>query len=126
MDGFLDDRGMPRLAIRFVGATASLAAVIDTGFEGDLLAYMDQLDAIGLRPPYRDVASFRLADGNEAMFFVATLRILWHDAQRDVDLDVVPATAPPGVTALIGCGLLHDSRLAIDFPRRTVAVSRDP
>jgi len=124
MDGFLDDRGMPRLAIRFVGATASLTAVIDTGFEGDLLAYMDQLDAIGLRPPYRDIARFRLADGNEATFFVAALRIIWHDAQRDIDLDVVPATAPQGVTALIGCGLLRDSRLDIDFPRGAVLVSR--
>ena len=125
MDGYLDDSGSPRLVIHVAGATASLAALIDTGFDGELLTYVGPLDAIGVRPVYNDVASFRLADGNEATFFVTTLRITWHDTARDANVHIVPAAAPPGVSALIGCRLLRDSRLEIDFPRGTVRVARD-
>jgi hypothetical protein len=70
------------------------------------------------------VVQGRLADGSEATLLGAPLVVDWLGEQRSVRADLVPAIRPASARPLIGCRLLRDSRLEIDFPRSTVLVSR--
>lgn len=124
MDGHLDERGQPVISIRLAGSTHPLTFLIDTGFDGEILLYEDQLARAGISLTYEDMARARLADGSEATLFIAAAAAEWHGELRQISVDVIPRAAPPSAWGLLGCGLLRDSRLAIDFPARTVEVLR--
>ena len=64
--GRLDDLGFPVIELLFVGGQGPLTAVLDTGFDGELLLYYDDLLGIGLEPRVDRVVQGRLADGTEA------------------------------------------------------------
>jgi hypothetical protein len=48
--GQLDDLGFPVIELSFVGGNSPLTAVLDTGFDGELLLYYDDLLGTGLEP----------------------------------------------------------------------------
>ena len=124
MDGRLDEHGQPVIEIRLGRSTDPFTFLIDTGFDGEMLLYEDQLSQAGIRLIYQDMTRARLADGSEATFFVAAATVQWHGEVREISIDVIPRAAPPLAWGLIGCGLLRDSRLAIDFPAATVQILR--
>jgi hypothetical protein len=122
--GRLDDLGFPVIELSFVGGNSPLTAVLDTGFDGEPLLYYDDLLGTGLEPTVDRVVQGRLADGSEATLLGAPLVLDWFGERRSVRADLVPAIRPTSARPLIGCRLLRDSRLEIDFPRGTILVSR--
>ena len=95
MDGYFDERGMPVLALTVSPHGSRITALIDTGFDGELLVYHDQLRAIGVDVVFDRAEQLRLADGSEVTLLGSTLTIDWHGEPRRVNLDVVPTRAPP-------------------------------
>lgn len=124
MDGRLDDREQPVLDLSLVGVRESLTVLIDTGFEGELIAYQNQLTALGLQPVYRDLERVRLADGTIAVTLVTTIPVIWHGELRSVAVNVITQEASGEARALLGCQLLRDSMLDVDFPNATVRITR--
>lgn len=124
MDGRLDGNGQPVIPVRFLGATVPLTLLIDTGFDGELLLYPEQLSRLGIPATYQDMTRVRLADGSEATFFIASATVEWQGEPRPVSIDVIPRPAPPSARGLLGCGLLRDSRLSIDVPAGAVQILR--
>ena len=124
MDGRLDERGQPVLDLSLAGVADSLPVLIDTGFDGELIAYQDQLVQINLQPSYRDVERVRLADGTLVVTLVTNVAVSWHGAFRPVTVNVVTQDAPEGARALLGCQLLRDSTLEVAFPDGTIRITR--
>ncbi len=124
MDGRLDGNGQPVIPVRFLGAAVPITLLIDTGFDGELLLYAEQLSRIGIPATYQDMTRVRLADGSETTFFIASATVEWQGEPRAVSIDVIPRPAPASARGLLGCGLLRDSRLSIDFPAGVVEILR--
>lgn len=78
MDGHLDERGMPVLDLAVSPHAGRITTLIDTGFDGELLVYHDQLRAIGVDVVFDRAEQLRLADGSEVTLLGATLTIDWH------------------------------------------------
>jgi predicted aspartyl protease len=124
MDGRLDHRGQPILDLRLAGGEVPLAVLVDTGFDGELLAYRSQLDAAGLHPVSQDLERVQLADGTVVTTLVVTIGVHWHDELRPAIVNVIGYDAPEGARAVLGCQLLRDSTLNINFPAGTVRITR--
>ena len=124
IEGRLNDDGLPMIALDLIGGTRPLAALVDTGFDGELLVYYDDLRGIGIEARVDRVVQGRLADGSEATLLGAMLTVNWYGDARAVRADLVPAIRPASALPLVGCRLLRDSRVDIDFPRGTVLISR--
>ena len=124
MDGRLDHRGQPILDLRLVGAEIPLAVLIDTGFDGELLVYRSQLEAAGLHPISQDLERVQLADGTVVTTLVVTIQVQWHDELRPSIVNVIGYDASEGARAILGCQLLRDSTLDINFPAGTVRITR--
>lgn len=88
------------------GATDTVAAVVDTGFSGQLTLPPDVVAALGL--PWVMDDEVVLGDGTTAWFPVHLGRVEWHGAVRDVLVQV--ADTDP----LVGMELLDDPLLVID------------
>jgi predicted aspartyl protease len=124
IEGRLDDTGFPLVDLQVVPSARTLAMLIDTGFDGELMLYHDDLRAAGIEAVFDHDVQVRLADGTLTSFLGTTLTIEWFGQPRRISVDVVPAIRPAHAYPVIGCRLLRDSRLEIDFPRRTVLVTR--
>ena len=48
MEGRLDERGVPLIGLRLIPSPRQLSAIVDTGFDGELLVYYDDLRSIGV------------------------------------------------------------------------------
>ena len=125
IEGHLDDQGMPFIDLQLIPSRSARTALLDTGFDGELLVYYDDLHRAGIEVAADRIVQARLADGSDATLLGATLIIAWFGELRPVRADIVPAIRPANARSLVGCRLLRDSRLEIDFPRGTVLVSRD-
>ena len=123
MRGRLDEHGQPVLDLRLAGGTNVLTALVDTGFDGDMLVHRDHLTGAGIDMLLSHVEFARLADGNEAVLYAVPSTIEWFGTSRAVTIHVLPSDAAADEPILIGCRLLRDSRLEIDFPREIVRVS---
>jgi clan AA aspartic protease len=103
-----------------VGGTkqkASVSAIIDTGFNGDIFIPVEVAVTLGLELVAMD--EVRLADGidRQEVLFAGTVDLLGET--RDV---FVSLTA--GDVALVGTELLADCRLAIDFATGDVQLTK--
>ncbi len=124
IEGRLDDTGFPLLDLRLIPSTRPLTVLVDTGFDGELMLYHDDLRATGIEAVFDHDIQVRLADGSLTSFLGTTLTLEWFGRPGRVSVDVVPAIRPARAYPFIGCRLLRDSRLEIDFPRGTVLLSR--
>ena len=123
--GRLDRRGQPIADLELVGAHHRVTVLIDTGYDGEVFLYHEQLRQAGLEITFTRMDRIQLADGSETPLLVASITVNWLGERRAITLDVAPNPAPRDARGLIGCRLLHDSRLQIDFPQRSVRISRD-
>ncbi len=83
----------------------SVEAVVDTGFDGELVVPREVIDKLGLR--LRGVEQGTLADGSTASLPRYRARVEWDGQIRGV---IVLA----GDGALVGMSLMHKHRLTID------------
>ena len=110
IEGTLNDRMEPVVAVRVVGATEleqRLAAVVDTGFSGFLTIPEDVAADLSLL--FNGMARVVLADDSEVYMRMYTATVLWDGVPR-----TIVAHASPGVP-LIGVGMLVDHSLHINF-----------
>jgi clan AA aspartic protease len=88
------------------GGSATLAAVIDTGFDGEICLPPSSIDALGLR--WRATGTAMLADGRRVLFDTFEATVLWHGAARSVLVD--SANTSP----LVGMGLMAGYQRTIE------------
>ena len=93
IEGHLDDQGMPFIDLRILPAQTAMATLIDTGFDGDLLVYYDDLRRIGVEVAADRIVQARLADGSDATLLGAVLTIDWFGEPQRVRADIVPDSA---------------------------------
>lgn len=77
--------GAPRVRIEVLDETGQarpIAAVLDTGFTGDLSLPSSNLSSLGLRPVGQRM--FRLADGGTSVMNTYSGRVNWHEKPLDV------------------------------------------
>jgi predicted aspartyl protease len=123
ISGRLDGHGQPVVDLRIIGALRDATALVDTGYDGEILFYHDQLRDIGVQPIFTHMDRIRLADGTEIPLLVATVVVDWLGEPKPVNVDVVASSPPHDARSLIGCRLLRDALLEVDFPRGEVRIS---
>ncbi|MDO8452000.1 MAG: hypothetical protein Q7S76_03980 [bacterium] len=92
-----------------------IEALIDTGFNGELLLPLQIAIPLGLQ--LAGAASYRLADGSISQQMLFTANIGWGTTNRPTTVSVVNSG-----TALIGGGLLHGYVLLVDFKKRQLTI----
>jgi len=88
------------------GATLSIQAVLDTGFDGWLTLSADQIAYLGL--PYREEAHYVLADGSQTVSRLFEGEIDWFGRRRRilaVEMDGGPLV---DMATLTGCSIAID------------------
>lgn len=110
MRPYFDDFGQPRVEIEVRGSQARVrvAALLDTGFDGELSLPIGIAIQLGLE--LRDVIAVELADGtirDELVF-----RGYLIDEGQEVEISIL---ITHGQEALVGTGLLRDRRVVLDF-----------
>lgn len=110
----------PRTDITVGGSrgSASIPAVIDTGFDGYMCLPVQIAERLGLELTGRTVAV--LADGSEKLDLLFSGWVEFLGRRRTVEICLTTDEA------LIGTGLLADCDLAIDFVSGSVQLSRKP
>lgn len=118
MQGSLDARGHPRLALQLRGPLSSttVQAIVDTGFTGALSIPSRWVTRLGL--PQRDIRPTVLADGSYRVVRIYLIDIDWIGG-------VVTAEAFESASdeVLVGAGLLQGRLLTVDYgPARSVEI----
>ena len=119
--GSVDGRGRPLTRIETGGD--SLLAVIDTGFNGDLM--VTELSATLLKLTFGpEAALIELGNGTLAKVYQSEIKLNWLGENRYVQVLISQdwVTRADDPTALIGTGLLRPHLLLIDFEESTVEI----
>ncbi|MEK7659411.1 MAG: hypothetical protein AAB338_02025 [Patescibacteria group bacterium] len=123
MEGWIDEHGHPVMPVQLIGLEDPIVALIDTGFNRELIVYEEHSQQAQLVIESESV-SVLLADGSQEEFLRTEGVIEWFGEPRRVDILVIPGQAPRKGRWQIGTQLLRDCRLEIDFRERSVKLSR--
>jgi predicted aspartyl protease len=135
--GFVDPRRRPLIQIKTI-AGATLTCLVDTGCESEIL--MDSATAVdfgvkqsklfGYGPKQADEPSIVTATGQRAVVSIAFLEIEWDGEARTANVSVLQTGSmsahthdPYAPSALLGCALMQDKRLVIDFASKTLTIA---
>ena len=125
--GNVDLRGRPVVRIGRADGGDDFLAVVDTGFNGELLVSSEDVPRIGVAAS-RVVATVELAGGLLQDVEQAKIEIMWMGRSRLVDIfiGIEPAVrkSTDEPIALIGTGLLRPHLMLIDFQSGTVEIER--
>jgi predicted aspartyl protease len=125
MYGSVDLRGRPVVRIGRADGDDDFLAVVDTGFNGELLVAEEDVERIG-GAVSRVAATVELAGGLIHEVVQAKIEIVWMGRSRLVDIFIgIQPTARKSIDepiALIGTGLLRPHLLLIDFDVGTVEI----
>jgi clan AA aspartic protease len=118
--GTVDEFGHPKIPLTVTGlrGRVTMAATVDTGFDGYLCLPTEIAIQIGLELSGRLVVE--LADGSRRTTLVFAGTVTVGENAKDVDIILTEADEP-----LVGTGLLAETALTIDFPQRTVELRRE-
>jgi len=121
--GWIDARHRPLINLRVPNRQDPVPALIDTGFNGELLTHGSGADVFSwkLTGVYEEVQ----AVGGAPLTAMALATIIWNGRVRDVTVHIVlnqnqRRRGDPG--AIIGTLLLNDSKLTIDFVQQIVEI----
>ena len=122
--GAVDDRGRPVVRVAVVGRDDEALAIVDTGFNGEVMLVEGDAPAVGV--VWRDEGeSVELGHGESVNVRLGRLRIRWLDRERDVSVLVGERREPTRAgepVMLIGTQLLSPHLLLVDFEARTVEI----
>lgn len=91
-------------------------AVIDTGFNGDLILPLETISELGLK--IQGYQKAILGDGTISQFQVYAATVIWDGARRLVEVNAATSGA------LIGMGLLEGYKLEVDsIPNGVVTIT---
>jgi predicted aspartyl protease len=119
--GSVDHLGRP--VIRIEHRDISILAVIDTGFNGELMVPAATALSLGVAFSM-EVTTVELGNGARASVRDGEATINWLDDTRRVRVFVSESWLPTGDApqGLLGTGLLTPHLLLIDFERKTVEI----
>jgi predicted aspartyl protease len=128
MVGSVDHYLRPILRLKFAGQEDELIALIDTGFNGQLL--MSQTLALRLNVQvneFEDVVT--LADGSLVAARQGHVTVEWFGKARNVHVQITPTHAKQRVSegdfVLLGTRLIAPDNLEIQFGRKTVTLHQE-
>ena len=124
LTGSVDERGRPLVRVNTIGGGDDFSAMVDTGFNGDLMMGMSA--ALETKVDLNKVVErVELGTGQIEQVRTGTLCIDWL-GQRLIVRVLVSFTWPPqrreGPIALIGTRLLRPHLLPIDFDADTLEI----
>jgi clan AA aspartic protease len=94
----------------------AIDAVIDTGFNGDLILPLETISELGLK--LQGYQKAVLGDGTTSQFQVYAVDVIWNGSRKIVEVNAATSGA------LIGMGLLEGYKLEIDtIPNGIVTIS---
>lgn len=115
--GRIDEKNQLWVSMKVGGlhSNQTIEALIDTGFNGELLLPLQVAIPLGLQ--LAGAAPYRLADGSISQQMLFTANIGWGTTNRTATVNVVNSD-----TALIGGGLLHGYVLLVDFQKKQLVI----
>jgi predicted aspartyl protease len=123
--GGVDQRGRPLVRIKFIGFDDELVAMVDTGFNGELLMSENDAAAWGIIP-VGIAAKLELGDGSKIIAGRGTAAISWMGKRHAIAVQITPSAKgkrrPDEPVALIGTRLLAQDILEINFPAQSVVI----
>jgi clan AA aspartic protease len=94
----------------------AIDAVIDTGFNGDLILPLETISELGLK--LQGYQKAVLGDGTTSQFQVYAVEVIWNGSRKIVEVNAATSGA------LIGMGLLEGYKLEMDtIPLGIVTIS---
>ena len=117
LEGWLDDHFRPRILLKLVGIPDPFPAVIDTAFNDSLWLPLRLTEEAGVTLEGR--ITYTLADGRREVGYYFNGYIQWFGSPREIRVVVAH-----GEDALLGAALLRECLLEVNFPSRTVKLSR--
>jgi len=117
LTGHIDERNQLWVTITVGGlhSKQTIKALIDTGFNGELLLPLQVAIPLGLQ--LAGAAPYRLADGSISQQMLFSAFIDWGTQRRTATVNVVHSDTP-----LIGGGLLHGYVLLADFDKKQLMI----
>lgn len=117
LTGHIDERNQLWVSITVGGLHSKqmIDALIDTGFNGELLLPLQVAIPLGLQ--LAGAAPYRLADGSISQQMLFSASIDWGTTRRTATVNVVNSDTP-----LIGGGLLHGYILLVDFDKKQLTI----
>lgn len=112
MRGHVDSSGRALVSVQIrpsdIAAAQEIQSWIDTGFNGDLVVPLQQIEDLSL--PQSGTVKAILADGSEVALKTYTCLIDWFGQTRHLEV-----VANDGVYPLLGVGLLQGRDLCISY-----------
>jgi clan AA aspartic protease len=117
MKGFFSD-GKPRIELTVIGLDdkISVAALVDTGFDGALMLSLPAALQIGLR--LTNVIQVELANGSISKEFVFEGKVVVDGETRPVEILLTSSEE-----SLLGTALLGGKRITIDFGHKQLELT---
>ena len=121
MNGYVTEANQPKVKLKLHNKeeTRNFEFLIDTGFDGGILLSSLAAEEMALEPV--DIRQVELADGTEKTVPVSVAEIDWYGEKKEIDVLIGGTNAEP----LIGTGLIQDSKLLVDFPKRVVQLEKE-
>jgi len=125
--GHVDARNRPIVRLSIAGLEDDVPAIVDTGFNGELLINESDVGRFQLRlHDFKETVE--LADRRQELLPHGTGRVLWFGRLRSVNVfiaqgDQPRAARPDEPVALLGTALLSPHKLTVDFATRRVFIT---
>ena len=122
--GSIDDLGRPLVRLRLPRGLDDLLAIVDPGFNGELMMSLAVAQSLGLTLD-DDLVPIELGTGAIERVYTCQLDVLW--LEQDLRVRVLvsrswPAPKPDAPVALIGTALLRRHLLLVDFESGIVEI----
>ena len=125
LNGPLNQHGLPIVDIRVEGFPDPISVLVDTGFNGELIISEEQAQGSGILYLPGHAYPAMVANAQRPGFYPGAGYVSWFLERRGVNIHVLPGQTPQEPwTPMIGTRLLADCHLEIDFPNRTVVITR--
>lgn len=122
--GSIDDLGRPLVRLKLPRGQDDLLAIIDTGFNGELMMSLSVARSLAM-PLENDLVPIELGTGTIERVYVGQLDVRWLEQEQRLRVLVSktwPAPRPDAPVALIGTRLLRPHLLMIDFGADTLEI----
>lgn len=124
LTGSIDDQGRPLVRLRLSRGQEDLLAIIDTGFNGQLMMSLSVARLLGMTLE-NVLVPIELGTGTIERVYVGQLDAHWLDREHRLQVLVSknwPAPKPDAPAALIGKRMLRPHLLKIDFDAGAVEI----
>jgi clan AA aspartic protease len=117
IEGYIDEKNLLWVNITVIGehGEAEVAAMVDTGFTGELWLPLDKAVTLGLK--LSGVGTAELADGSTSNQMLFSAHMKFGSVEKPITVTVIKSGPP-----LLGGGLLHGYVLKADYKERRLYI----